>query len=96
MSGTDTERTPDGERAFQRTMREDLIAGVEAIAGRKVRAFLSANHVEPDLATESFLLDGFCAQAFAAARGIVPVLGSRPSCVAWSAAWSSVSRYGAR
>ena len=44
--------------AFQGTMREDLIAGVEGLTGRKVRAFLSANHMEPDVAIESFLLDG--------------------------------------
>jgi uncharacterized protein YbcI len=44
--------------AFQQTMREDLTAGIEAITGRKVRAFLSANHMEPDIAIESFVLDG--------------------------------------
>lgn len=44
--------------AFQQTMREDLVAGVERLTGRKVRAFMSANHAEPDMAIESFVLDG--------------------------------------
>jgi uncharacterized protein YbcI len=42
---------------FLRTMREDLIAGIEEITGRKVR--VSANHmepVEPDIAVETFVL----------------------------------------
>ncbi len=44
--------------AFQQTMRRDLVAGVEQATGRKVSAFMSANHVEPDMAIESFVLDG--------------------------------------
>jgi uncharacterized protein YbcI len=44
--------------AFQETMRDDLIAGIEQLTGRRVRAFLSANHMEPDIAIESFVLDG--------------------------------------
>jgi len=42
--------------AFQQTMKDDLRAGVEEIMGRKVEAFLSANHMEPDIAIESFIL----------------------------------------
>jgi uncharacterized protein YbcI len=44
-------------RAFQDTMREDLIAAVEGIIGRKVEAFLSDNLHEPDVAVEIFLLE---------------------------------------
>src|SRR5687768_6594405 len=33
---------------FQRTMRHDLIAAVEAITERKVVAFMSDNHIDPD------------------------------------------------
>ena len=44
-------------RAFQDTMREDLIAAVEGITGRKVEAFLSDNLYEPDVAVEIFLLE---------------------------------------
>ena len=43
-------------RAYQFTMREDFIAGIEEITGREVIAFLSANHLDPDIAIESFML----------------------------------------
>jgi uncharacterized protein YbcI len=43
-------------RAYQLTMREDFTAGIEEITGRQVAAFLSANHIEPDIAIESFVL----------------------------------------
>jgi len=43
-------------RAYQHTMGGELSAGVEDITGRKVVAFLSANHLEPDAAIESFML----------------------------------------
>ena len=38
-------------------MREDAIASVEQLTGRKVTAFMSANHIEPDLAAELFVLE---------------------------------------
>jgi uncharacterized protein YbcI len=44
-------------RAFQETMREDLIAVVEQIAGRRVEAFLSDNLHDPDVAVEIFLME---------------------------------------
>ena len=37
-------------------MRHDLIAGIEDILGRKVTAFMSDNHIDPDVAVEVFLL----------------------------------------
>jgi uncharacterized protein YbcI len=43
-------------RAYQYTMRDDLTTGVETITGRRVIAFLSANHLDPDIAIESFML----------------------------------------
>jgi uncharacterized protein YbcI len=43
-------------RAYQLTMREDFTAGIEEITGRQVIAFLSANHIDPDVAIESFML----------------------------------------
>jgi hypothetical protein len=33
-----------------------LTSGVEAITGRRVIAFLSAKHLDPDIAIESFML----------------------------------------
>jgi uncharacterized protein YbcI len=44
-------------KAYQNTMADDLVAGVEKITGRKVIAFLSDNHIEPDIAIESFVLE---------------------------------------
>jgi uncharacterized protein YbcI len=43
-------------RAFQNTMRDELIAAVERLTGRTVEAFLSDNLHEPDVAVEIFLL----------------------------------------
>ena len=42
-------------KAFQGTMRHDLISGVEQILGRKVLA-MSDNHIDPDTAVEVFVL----------------------------------------
>jgi uncharacterized protein YbcI len=43
-------------RAFQDTMREDLVAAVERLTGRSVEAFLSDNLHAPDVAVEIFLM----------------------------------------
>jgi uncharacterized protein YbcI len=43
-------------KAFQDTMRHELVSGVETILGRTVIALMSDNHVDPDLAVEVFLL----------------------------------------
>ena len=43
-------------KAFQSTMGSELIAGVEQILGRRVVAFMSDNHIDPDVAVEVFLL----------------------------------------
>ena len=43
-------------KAYQDTMRVDLINGIEEITGRKVEAFLSDDHIDPDVAVESFVL----------------------------------------
>lgn len=47
----------DMRRAFQDTMRTDLVAGVEVILERRVQAFLSDNHIDPDVAVETFVLE---------------------------------------
>jgi uncharacterized protein YbcI len=46
----------DLRREFQDTMRDALVGLVEDKTGRKVVAFMSANHLEPDLAAEIFML----------------------------------------
>jgi uncharacterized protein YbcI len=44
-------------QAYQQTMGPEMIAGVEALTGRKVVAFLSTNHLDPDIAIENFVLE---------------------------------------
>jgi uncharacterized protein YbcI len=41
---------------FQLTMRDDCVAAIERITGRKVEAFMSANHIDPDMGAELFVL----------------------------------------
>lgn len=43
-------------KAFQGAMRHDLVRGIEEILDRKVIAFMSDNHIDPDVAIEVFLL----------------------------------------
>jgi len=43
-------------RLFQDAMRDDIVAGVTALTGRAVFAFLSDNHIDPDVAVETILL----------------------------------------
>lgn len=43
--------------AFQDAMRDGYIELVESVTGRKVRAFLSQNHIGPDIAVELFVLE---------------------------------------
>jgi uncharacterized protein YbcI len=38
-------------------MRDELVALVEEQLGRKVIAFMSQNHIDPDLAVEVFVLE---------------------------------------
>ena len=47
----------DMRRAYQDAIRTDCAAAIEEITGRKVAAFMSANHVDPDLAAEVFVLE---------------------------------------
>ena len=55
--GGDEQTVMTLRRRFQDTMREDLTAVVEDALGRKVAAFMSANHVDPDMAAEIFVLE---------------------------------------
>jgi uncharacterized protein YbcI len=41
---------------YQHTMRDELIGIVERQLDRKVIAFMSQNHIDPDLAVEVFVL----------------------------------------
>jgi uncharacterized protein YbcI len=43
-------------RAFQEAMTSDYVATIEELTDRTVVAFMSANHIDPDLAAEVFVL----------------------------------------
>jgi len=43
-------------RAYQETMAQEAISVVEELSGRRVTAFMSNNHIDPDLAVEIFVL----------------------------------------
>jgi len=45
-------------REFQRTMRDDLVNGVELLTGRTVLSFMSDHDAHHDYAAEIFVLDG--------------------------------------
>jgi uncharacterized protein YbcI len=38
-------------------MRPELVSGVKALTGRRVIAFMSDNHIDPDVAVETFVLE---------------------------------------
>ena len=42
---------------FQRMMERELVDSVEDLTGRTVTAFMSANHVDPDMGVETFVLE---------------------------------------
>jgi uncharacterized protein YbcI len=44
-------------RSFQQTMRRELSEAVEELTGRKVVAFMSDSHLEPDYSVELFVLE---------------------------------------
>ena len=56
VQGGKTELVQSTRFAFQQTMEQDLVRGIEEITGREVLAFMSANHLEPDMAVEIFVL----------------------------------------
>lgn len=47
----------DGRFALQQMMRQSYIDIIESVTGRKVRAFLSQNHIDPAIAAEIFVLE---------------------------------------
>jgi len=58
MQGGEPDRVLEMRRDFQRMMKEAYSEMIEQLTGRKVLAFLSQAHVEPDLTIEIFLMDG--------------------------------------
>jgi uncharacterized protein YbcI len=52
-----SERVLQLRHDYQRVMADDLIAVVERQLDRKVIAFMSQNHIDPDLGVEVFVLE---------------------------------------
>jgi uncharacterized protein YbcI len=47
----------DMRKAYQQTMRSDLVGTIERLTGRTVAAFFSDNSIDPDMALEAFALE---------------------------------------
>ena len=58
MESGEPERVLDMRREFQRLMKIRYSQMIEELTGRKVLAFLSQAHVDPDVTIEVFLMDG--------------------------------------
>jgi uncharacterized protein YbcI len=52
------EKVIDLRGEFQAAMRDEVETAIEELTGRRVTAFMSANHIDPDLAAELFVLEG--------------------------------------
>jgi uncharacterized protein YbcI len=52
-----SDRVLELRHEYQVAMRDDLVAIVERQLDRKVIAFMSQNHIDPDLAVEVFILE---------------------------------------
>jgi uncharacterized protein YbcI len=52
------EKVLEIRKEFQDAMRDECVAKVQELTGRTVVAMMSANHIDPDLAAELFVLDG--------------------------------------
>ena len=57
IEGGEPDRVLEMRRDFQRMMKVRYSEMIEELTGRKVLAFLSQAHVEPDLTIEMFLVD---------------------------------------
>jgi uncharacterized protein YbcI len=58
MDSGDPERIVEMRHEFQNVMTKRFTDTIEKLTGRKVLAFLSQAHVEPDLTLEIFFVDG--------------------------------------
>ena len=74
MDSGEPQRVIDMREDFQRVMADRYTNAIEELTGRKVRAFLSQAHVEPDITMEIFFMDGPL-NGF----GAVEVVGPEPS-----------------
>jgi uncharacterized protein YbcI len=58
MEGGQPQRVVELRQDFQVLMKETYSQEIERLTGRKVIAFLSQVHLDPDLTIEMFLMDG--------------------------------------
>ena len=56
VSGDEERLVLEQRSTFQRLMRDEAVDAIEGLTGRKVTAFMSNNHIDPDLAVETFVL----------------------------------------
>ena len=56
VSGDEERLVLEQRSTFQRLMRDEAVDAIEGLTGRKVAAFMSNNHIDPDLAVETFVL----------------------------------------
>jgi uncharacterized protein YbcI len=71
MDSGEPERVVDMRHDFQRVMSERYKSAIEELTGRKVLAFLSQAHVEPDITMEIFFVDAPL-EGFGAVEVITP------------------------
>ncbi|HEU4599582.1 MAG TPA: Na-translocating system protein MpsC family protein [Solirubrobacterales bacterium] len=57
VGGGESEAVLKMRQLYQRGMGPELKQSVETLTQRRVTAFMSDNHVEPDMAVEIFILD---------------------------------------
>jgi uncharacterized protein YbcI len=66
------EAVQDSRLALQQTLAKRMTATVEELTGRKVIAFMSASHQDPDLSAEIFVLEPEEADSPAASPDVSP------------------------
>jgi uncharacterized protein YbcI len=71
MDSGEPERVIDMREEFQRVMAGRYKTAIEELTGRKVMAFLSQAHVEPDITMEIFFIDAPL-EGFGAVEVIAP------------------------
>jgi uncharacterized protein YbcI len=57
IAAGDTDLVMTTRRKFQSAMRGEFVELIESTLGRRVNAFMSDNHVDPDMAAELFVLE---------------------------------------
>jgi uncharacterized protein YbcI len=57
VGGGETRAVIDMRRAIQSAMSDEVVGIIEELTQRAVAAFMSSNHLDPDLAVETFVLE---------------------------------------